>query len=191
PPGTVLGEALRFFWQFKSFPLTVIHRAIGREIYGYGAESLSEALFKGKGDMIGLASLIVQSAFFGYGAMVIKDLAKGREPREFSRKTALAALAQGGGLGIYGDFLFGEYSRYGNSALATLAGPTFGQFDDIIDLYQKFRDGDDAAASVVRIAINNTPFVNLFYTRIALDYLIIYRLQEMANPGYLKRMERQ
>lgn len=191
-PGTVLGETLRFFWQFKSFPITVIHRVVGRELFGSGAENFTEALFKGKGDLMGLANYLVATTMFGYNAMVLKDLVKGREPRAFNRPSvALAAMAQGGGLGIYGDFLFGEYSRYGNSALVTLAGPTIGQFDDFIDLWQKFRDGDDLAASTMRVVMNNTPFINLFYTRIALDYLILYRLQEMANPGYLRRMERR
>ena len=35
------------------------------------------------------------------------------------------------------------------------------------------------------------PFVNLFYTRMALDYLVLYRLQEAVNPGFLRRMERR
>jgi hypothetical protein len=39
--------------------------------------------------------------------------------------------------------------------------------------------------------MNNTPFVNLWYTRIALDYSILYHLQEMASPGYLRRVERR
>jgi len=30
----------------------------------------------------------------------------------------------------------------------------------------------------------------LRYTRIALDYLVLYNLQEMVSPGYLKRSER-
>jgi len=38
---------------------------------------------------------------------------------------------------------------------------------------------------------NNTPMLNLFYLRTAMDYAVIYQLQEMANPGYLRRMERK
>jgi hypothetical protein len=33
--------------------------------------------------------------------------------------------------------------------------------------------------------------MNLFYTRAALDYLIIYRIQEALNPGFLRRMEQR
>jgi hypothetical protein len=47
------------------------------------------------------------------------------------------------------------------------------------------------AASGLRFLLSNTPFINLFYTRAAFDWLIIYQLQEAANPGYLRRMERR
>jgi hypothetical protein len=33
--------------------------------------------------------------------------------------------------------------------------------------------------------------MNLFYSRIVLDYLVLYQIQEALNPGYLRRMERQ
>lgn len=189
-PGTILGETLRFIMQFKSFPITVVHRAVGREIYGKGANTLADSLVRGKGDLMGLAHLIVGTTLFGYLSMVAKDVIKGRTPREMTDpKVAFAAMAQGGGFGIYGDFLFGEFSRYGRSALATAAGPTLGQIDDLAELWTNLRNGEDFAANIMRLMINNTPFINLFYTRMALDYLILYQLQEMANPGYLQRME--
>ncbi len=189
-PGTAIGEAVRFFMQFKSFPLSAVRKGLGREIYGSGAETMMEAIFRGKGDLLGLAHVIAATTMFGYMSMAMKDLLKGREPRDpFSVKTALSAMSQGGGMGIYGDFLFGEFSRYGRSFMATVAGPTFGQLDDIAEIYTKLRNGDDAAAQALRTTINNTPFINLFYTRAVMDYLILYQLQEMVNPGFLHRME--
>ena len=35
----------------------------------------------------------------------------------------------------------------------------------------------------------NTPFINLFYTRAALDILFLNELREAAKPGYLRRQE--
>ena len=32
--------------------------------------------------------------------------------------------------------------------------------------------------------------MNLFYTRIALDYLFLYQIQEALSPGFLRRFER-
>jgi ribosomal protein S20 len=192
-PGTVWGETARFIAQFKSFPAAILQRTISREIYGRGYDTLSDYLKNGKGDMLGLVNLMAWMTLLGYGAMSIKDLLKGRTPRDpMSPSTWAAAMLQGGAMGIYGDFLFGEMkNRFGGGFLATVAGPTFGTIDDIADLYGRLRDGDDAAAKAFRLLISNTPFANLFYTRMALDYLFLYRIQEWLNPGYLRRMERR
>ena len=192
-PGTVEGEVLRHLMLFKSFTVTVIQKQLGREIYGRGANSLGEALRNGNGEMQGLAQLILWNTVFGYAAMTAKDLAKGKEPRDPNdHRTWTAAMVQGGGLGIYGDFLFGEMkNRYGQGPMDTLLGPTWGTASDIADLYGRVKAGDDVAASAFRTALNNTPFQNLFYTRAALDYLILYQISESLNPGYLRRMERR
>lgn len=192
-PGTVEGEALRFVTQFKSFPVAVLTKAVGREVYGRGADTLGQSLRNGNGEMLGLANLILSTTAFGYLAMSAKDMAKGRTPRSpNSAKTWLAAMTQGGGFGIYGDFLFGEVkNRFGGSALSTALGPTAGTVDDLFDIWGRIRDGDDAAAKATTTLINNVPFANLFYTRMALDYLFLYQLREAMNPGFLKRMERR
>src|SRR3546814_6023699 len=81
--------------------------------------------------------------------------------------------------------------RFGGGLLQTLAGPTLGAVDDLHDLYNRVKAGDDSAAAGLRFVISNTPFANLFYTRQALDYLILWRLREAVNPGYLRRMEKR
>jgi len=194
-PGTVQGELLRFIGQFKSFPVAFVQKVIGREVYGRGADTLSDALKNTNGEMLGMAQLFVWSTLFGYGIMTAKEIIKGREPRtpetpaEYA-KLVQAAMLQGGGLGIFGDFLFGEMkNRYGQSALGTLLGPTFATVGDVMDLFGRAKSGDDFAGQALRVALNNTPFANLFYTKAALDYLVVYRIQESLNPGYLKRME--
>lgn len=139
-----------------------------------------------------MAQLVVSTTAFGYLAMAAKDLTKGKKPRDPEDwKTWAAAMQQGGGLGIYGDFLFGEASRFGNSPLETLTGPTLGKTADIWDLIQSAKAGKDPSAKAFRFAINNTPFINLFYTRLALDYAVFWQVQEALNPGYLRRMERR
>jgi hypothetical protein len=191
-PGTFWGEAARFIAQFKGFPTALTRQVFGREIYGRGYGSLSEYLKYGKGDMLGLAQLILMMTAFGYIAMSAKDLLKGKTPRDPENpQTWLAAMLQGGALGIYGDFLLGQSNRYGRNIIDTLAGPTLGVIGDLDELRQRAMRGDDVAASAFRILIANTPFMNLFYSRIVLDYLVLYQIQEALNPGYLRRMERQ
>lgn len=188
--GTAAGEAVRMLMQFKAFPLAMMQKVWARELYGSGANSLAEALFKGKGDMRGLAHLLAMSTVLGYMAMSMKDLLKGRELRDPTEKsTMLAAFLQGGGAGIYGDFLFGQATRYGTSFWGTALGPTGSTIEDLFKLYGRALQGDDTAAQGLRVIVNNTPFANLFWARPALDYLFLYDLQEALSPGALGRME--
>ncbi|WP_313338507.1 hypothetical protein [Stutzerimonas nitrititolerans] len=201
-PGTVAGELLRFVGQFKAFPVAILQKSFGRELYGrgyqpgaYGANpgrELIQAMRGGNGEKLGIAQLMLWTTLFGYGAMATKDLLKGREPRPADDpKTWVAAMLQGGALGLYGDFLFGEANRFGGGLTQSLSGPTLGLIDGGYDLFARARDGDDTAAAAVRYTIQNTPFANLFYTRAALDYLFLHSLQEALNPGSLRRMERR
>lgn len=203
-PGTMMGDLNRFLTQFKSFPAAYMQKTLGRELYGRGyaptplgegyrgSKDLMAALRNGNGEKLGLAQLMLWTTAFGYLSMASKDLVKGREPRPVDDpKTWVAAMVQGGGFGIFGDFMFGEVSRFGNKPLETLAGPTLGTAASAIDLWSKVRSGDDAAASAMRLAQNNTPFLNLFYTRIAMDHLFLYSVQEAMNPGSLRRTEQR
>ena len=180
--GTPLGEAIRFMGQFKQFPITVLWKPISEVMHG-------------RRDMVGLAHLIVASTMLGYVAMSAKEIAKGREVRDpfgdDAHSTWTAAMLQGGGLGIFGDFVFGEYNRFGRSLTATVAGPTLGTADDLLEIWARLRNGEDAGAKAFQTMQANTPFLNLFYTRLAVDYMVSWHIQELLNPGALRRMERR
>jgi len=179
--GTVAGELLRITTQFKSFPLAVITKVYGRALYG-----------KGKADIPAMVQTAIMTTLMGYLAMSGKDISKGREPRPLDDATTwAAAFTQGGGAGIMGDFLMGEYNRFGQSLTTTLAGPTFGMFDNLASIVSSARNGDDVAAKTLNASINQMPFANLFYLRPALNYMFLYQMQEALNPGYLRRMERR
>ena len=189
--GTAGGELLRMIAQFKQYPTIFLQRTVGREITGRAKNTGSNNFTDSP--MWNLASLFSTLTVMGYVSMTAKDYAKGRTHRDPTAvSTWMAAAAQGGGAGIYGDFLFGDMkNRFGGGAISTLAGPTLGSFESIVDVMQRMRDGDDAAASAYRAVLNNTPYLNLFYTRVALDYMILYDISEAMNPGYLRRMERR
>ena len=203
-PGTIMGDLNRFMTQFKSFPAAYMQKTLGRELYGRGyaptplgegyrgSKDLIAALRNGNGERLAMAQLLLWTTAFGYLSMSAKDAVKGRQPRPADDpKTWIAAMTQGGGFGIMGDFMFGEVSRFGNKPLETLAGPTLGTAASAIDLWSKVRSGDDAASSALRLAQNNTPFLNLFYTRIAMDHLFLWSVQEAMNPGSLRRTEQR
>jgi hypothetical protein len=190
-PGTWAGELLRFVGQFKSFGVAFSQRVLGREIYGRGHESMGSAL-KDTAVLGGIAKLMLTTTALGYASMTTKDLLRGKNPRDpRSASTWQAALLQGGGLAIYGDFLLGQRSRTGGGLLGAVAGPVIGAVDTIDTLRSKAMSGDATAADLLRLGLANTPFVNLFYTRQALDYLFLNELQEQLNPGYLRRLEQR
>jgi len=200
--GTVLGESIRAMMQLKGFPITYISKGMTGQYYAkkqLAGMAPNEQQFSSSG-MVGLAQMMVGATMMGYLSVQLKEILKGKEPLEvFSDETALnpelltKAMLQGGGMGIYGDFLFGEYNKYGQTLSQSLFGPTFGSIDDIARIYNNVLSGDVDAITknATRFAISNTPGYNLFYTKTALDYLFIYGLMERSNPGYLRRMERR
>jgi hypothetical protein len=191
--GDWLGEALRFVMQFKSYNIAMMFRSVGRTLHGGDATPLSAAAR--------VAWLAFQLGVFGYLSNSAKDLLAGKNPRDpLHPDTWVAALAQGGGLGIMGDFAFGEFNRFGRSALSTAAGPTFGMADELMHLYAMARDPDliergtwgrNVSAAGLRFAVSNTPYSSLWWLRPALNYLAIYPIQESIAPGYLRRMEQR
>jgi hypothetical protein len=96
-PGTIAGEAMRFIAQFKTWPVAAMRQGLGRELSGGQGVA---------GAITGIVHLAIMGTAFGYLRMAISDLSKGITPRDpSSPATWLAALAQGGGAGILGDFL--------------------------------------------------------------------------------------
>ncbi|WP_114374851.1 hypothetical protein [Elioraea thermophila] len=182
--GTWAGEIMRFLAAFKSWPVGFTVGPLARQWHG-GPSQRSAGIGN-------IAMLIAGLAVGGYAAMTAKDFVRGYGPRDPTRReTILAAMLQSGGLGIYGDFLFAETSRFGAGALGTLAGPVVSEAGALIDLFQRARDGEAKAAEALNWALRNTPFINLWYVRPALDWLILNELREAASPGFLARQQRQ
>ncbi len=191
--GSPLNVALRLLLQFKQFPTTMITKAWGADIYGGRT---------GMGRIAGLTELIVGSTFFGILANALNQEAKLQDStaqwRNQPAQALISGFLRGGAASIYGDFLLGEWSRFGMSAIDTAVGPTLGQLNSVAELWTDLTHMKKSQASgtyqagalATRMVRSNTPFLNMIYTRTAFDFLITYRLQEWLNPGYLERMER-
>ncbi|MGY4295364.1 hypothetical protein ACVWXN_003459 [Bradyrhizobium sp. i1.4.4] len=187
-----LNLALRLMMQFKQFPATMLTKTWETELRGGGATMDKVA---------GITELIVGTTLAGALANFLNATFKGQDPtaqwRNQPGSALMAAFLRGGAASIYGDYLLGEYSRHGLNFLEGLAGPTFGQLNRVVELYNDLKQdafgdrhkGSATAALAVKTVRDNTPFMNMIYTRAAFDYLITNRLQEWLNPGYLQRME--
>ncbi|EAY0927165.1 hypothetical protein AH714_08840 [Salmonella enterica] len=201
-PGTVAGEAIRFAGQYKSFTASFMQNVLGREVYGRGhtpaalgeskTTTLTNALLRnGKGAFLGAANLFVWATMFGYISMQTKLLLKGQTPRPANAKTFLAAASQGGGLGILGDFMFGEVNRMGAGPVTSLMGPAASNADTVLTLLQQTSRGDADLGDWYRTALDNTPFLNIFWLRSAMNGLILNRIQDSLDPGSLERYQRR
>ena len=184
--GTFAGEAIRFIGQFKAFPISIVMKVLGREAdYFKGS---NKDLQRG---IVGMGAIIVTSGLLGYLSMTIKDLLKGRSPRDPTKiKSVMAAFLQGGGLGIYGDVLFQE-TRGGGDIIGQLAGPVpLTAFDLVQAIKYGIRgEGGKAGRTAYRAVSQSIPFMNLFYLKTAFDYLIGYQIMETMSPGTLRRIE--
>lgn len=183
-PGTPAGEVIRYVMQFKGFPIAFSQRVLGRTILNAP---------KGKsGQAMHIGATIAGLTVAGYMAMTAKDMARGlwppRDPTDPA--TLIAAMTQGGALGIYGDFLFGTRTRFGSGFIETASGPSVGFLSDAWKIWQDAREGNPKAGSYLDLALQNTPFINLFYTRTALDVLFLNSLREAVKPGSLKKQEK-
>ncbi len=190
--GTIPGEVLRFTMQFKSFPVSVVLTHFYRAFYE--AAPRNRAAYA--------AQLIIGTTMMGALASQLKEISKGRDARPMTTKAFWgAAFMQGGGAGIFGDFLytglFGA-NRYNQNLLTTMAGPTAGLVNDLV----KATAGNvgeglageetNAADELIRLAGRSVPFASsAWYTRLAFSRLITEQLQETANPRARASFRRQ
>lgn len=195
-PGEMPGELMRSVFMFKSFSLAILTKHLPRLTSSeYGSvKSRTE---------VG-AQLLVGMMLTGALAIQLKDIFKGKNPRDMTDPAFWgAAFMQAGGLGIFGDFMLADANRFGGGFVSTVGGPVAGMITDIQKLTvgnamsatdgKKRKKGpvEDFAGDSIQFAKNYAPLMNLWYTRLALDHLVFYQIQEALNPGYLQRMKRR
>ncbi|WP_409242095.1 hypothetical protein [Enterobacter hormaechei] len=189
--GTWKGELVRSVFLFKSFPISVVMRHWSRAM---GMPSAG-----GRAAYIG--AFIASTTILGALSQQLNDMASGRNPREMTGEDApkfwLGALLKGGGLGLYGDFLLSDHTRYGGGALASMLGPVAGLVDDVVKLGQGIPlnavEGkpEQTGGDLVKLGKGLIPGANLWYAKAALDHMIFNQLQEYFSPGYLRKMEQR
>jgi hypothetical protein len=183
-PGSLLGEAIRFMLQFKSFPIAYITKVLNPALRGRGPG--------GSRDYGAIATLIAATWVVGYLSMTVKDAIKNRTPKDPTRwETILAALIQGGGAGLYGDFLFARRDRFGSGPAGAALGPAAGTAISALEIWQDIVHGEARAGDAFYLALGNTPGLNIWWLRTGLDFLILNALQDMISPGTLQRRERR
>lgn len=187
-PGTFWGEITRSFAQFKSFAAVYMVTNTARIA---AALSSTDRGMRARGAAYA-GALFVSTTVLGAGALQLKQMAAGRDPRDMTTPEFWgAAFLQGGGLGIYGDFLFADVNRYGGGFPSTLAGPTIEALweawtltgGNAIELSQgKTWAETNAGRELVRFISGHTPGGTLWYARLAYERVLLDQLQWLVDP---------
>ena len=173
-PGTLSGEFLRSFAMYKGFGVSLVNFHLMR--------GLNQAGAKGKGKYF--ADLLISTTVMGALALQLKEMSKGRDPRPMTdTEFWMAAFLQGGGLGIYGDFLFSDVNRFDRGLAETVAGPVVGFGNDLKNLtignLMEAASGEDTniASEMINFAGRYTPGSSLWYMRLGLERLVLDQMR--------------
>jgi hypothetical protein len=219
--GTWSGELVRSMWDVKSFMVSQMQKGIETERFGRSSDQRARVRAGSASQYLAIANYMAAMTVAGYASYVMKGWAAGVNRRGlvedeseddrilffdlpvFDDRVLFAAMAQGGALGIYGDFLFSDNDRFGGGFLQTLSGPSIGKLEDIYKIWRAWKtSGDDSdpeaaerergalANQMVRMFKGSIPGSNLWYSRALLDRYIWWNIQESINPAALRRLEK-
>lgn len=187
-PGTFAGEILNSAAMFKNFPVTILMT--------HGIRGLQQRGLKGK--ISYLASYLIGMTAVGALSLQMHSFLNGKTARDMTTPEFMGdAVLRGGGLGIWGDFIFSDLNRFGGGKAETIAGPIAQLLTDVTNLTAgnlvEVIQGKDSklAAEIVRMAKRNTPGSNIWWSRLLLERELWDQLQELADPKAHSKWRRQ
>lgn len=184
--GTVAGEFSRSLMLFKSFPMTMLAT--------WGVRGAQEA-------RAGRWSTAIQLGLFatmaGALALQARQIVTGKDPLDMKDGFFWAEAAfQGGGAGIYGDFLKEGFSRSGTSLTEASLGP----LASIPAAAQRLTSGARRAAesgenvnfgaALADDIVKFTPGGNLWFSRLVFNRMIGDEIRRQLDPDYPKAFAR-
>lgn len=189
--GTWWGEAGRNFMQFKSFPIAFLFLHGGRVMREWQAGNrMTAAAYAG--------GIFLSTTMFGALALQLKQVAAGKDPRDMSEtRFWTAAFAQGGALGIYGDFLYADVNRWGGGWAETIAGPLASRAEDAYGLVQSgytalaLGERSNFGRQLTRFVRYNVPGANMWYWQMAWNRMLMDQAQWLADPEAAEAFKRQ
>jgi hypothetical protein len=187
-PATASRALMSSLFMFKSFPITVIMTHMLPAIRRARVER----------NVDHLAMTLIGTTMLGALAMQLKDITKGKTTKDMdSAKFWHAAMLQGGGMGLFGDFIFGDYSRMGRNPMTEVMGPMYGLAEDVytalkgnLDKVSLADQETNVVRDLFRVAKRNTPLSSLWYGRLAVERLIMDNVERWADPQYDRRLRR-
>ena len=189
--GTWWGETGRNFMQFKSFPIAFLFLHGGRMMREWQAGNRMSAAAYGAG-------IFLSTTMLGALALQLKQVAAGKDPRDMGEtRFWRAAFAQGGALGIYGDFFYADVNRFGGGWGETIAGPLVSRAEDAYGLLQSgftaLAQGERSkfGRQLTRFVRYNVPGANMWYWQMGWNRVLIDQAQWWADPEANEAFKRQ
>lgn len=179
PKGTWIGEIIRSAALFKGFGVSMMIMQSRR---------VMEAAEQGKWNAARYAAgLFIATTLGGALAVQFKALAAGKDPRPVDDGQFWgAAVLQGGGFGIFGDFLQSSQNRLGGGFAGTLAGPLAQDVQGVADVAMS----KHPAWAATRLVRSEIPGGSTWYLRTAFDRMLMDQLQEQIDPNYRQSWQR-
>lgn len=204
-PGTFFGEVQRSMGMFKGFTATLTSL--------YAQEMVLQARAMGGNAMWNLAEMTAGALIFltlgGALNIQLREMAKGNDPRPMDDpKFWAAALMQGGGLGMAGDFFYAAEARNGKTAPVAAVGPV-GQLasdsweltgGNLLEIGGGVLEGETLGDAVgdarpgreaARFATNYNPLASQWWSRAAFTRLVGDNLQRALDPDAQDAFDRR
>jgi len=194
--GTAIGSVARLRSKYSSF-LGAVWRQVSQS--GFSAPDLKlleagELRSQGFQYWAPFATVILLTQL-GFIANAAKDMLNGKNPKNPDDPEAWAqALIQGGGGGIYAQYILTEFDKYGKgkgSATAAL-GPVLGEAAPVLDTVRSMvKDvviggkevSPSQARQLTRFVRGNLPLQNLIGWKHFVDYMHYDIIDEYLDPG--------
>lgn len=189
--GSTYRSVVGAFMTFKGFPITVMQN--------FTFPMIRKALNLNVADIIDLTTVLGMGTIIGGMVVQAKLIAKGEEARDMDDpKFWMAAAMQGGGMGILGDFLFQDMSRFNQSFVVTLAGPVTGMYSDGLKILNANFNRAIDKKDETKFALDAYNFVNryipgttLWYARLPIERVMLDSIEEALDPNFDRRVKRK
>jgi len=193
-PGTLIGELGRSGAMFKNFPVSIM--------MVHWRRNLLNASMGG--------SKIGYAAAFGLGLTLmgalstqLRQVTQGKDPMDMNPLNPQGRLfwgnatLTGGGLGLWGDFLFKDTNRFGDSKAEQAAGPVVGFLADtakltagnMLEVAQQKKT--NFAPELLQYTRRYMPGGSTWYARAILQREVFDQLQKMADPKANEKFKKQ
>lgn len=196
--GTVGWFLSTLIGHMKGFMVNNFRRNMGRSIYGFGAESFTEAMTN-KASVGMLANNIAQGLVLYAAGDALYHVTQGSTPPDYmpwsNKKEFMHVLAGGGGMGLYAEYLMRDYT-HGMSLTSAVAGPTGGEIDraaQLVSGYKNYAMGTGKApnSQAVRFAADQIPGAKTAGVAPILNYLVVNRLRDALQPGSMQQQHKK